>query len=75
MGCLNCYPVFDFICTFKNTFIDNIHNNKDKRNSLIKFPHSIALNAQSSKNTWYGEYTWYGDTTTYAIVGYIMNDV
>lgn len=68
-------PTFDFICTFKDIFIDNISNNMNEYNSFILFSHPIALNAQSSKNIWPRRYRWYGETTTYAIVGYIINDV
>lgn len=52
-------PVFDFICTFKDIFINNISHNKNNCNLLINFPIPIALNAQSSKDRIYGKYTYY----------------
>lgn len=68
-------PVFDFICTFHDTFTTNIPcSNND---SIIKFPVPIVINAQSSIDTNYGYYKdgshiFYGDTSKFLIIGYIV---
>lgn len=65
-------PVFDFICTFANIFFQYLPYD-NKSNVIIEFPTSITLNAQSSKDRWYGNYNWYGDTTQFLIIGYIID--
>jgi len=67
-------PVFDFICTFRNIFINNSSYNSIN-NVIINFPIPIAINAQSSADTYYGNYNWYGDTSVYLIVGYMIKDI
>ena len=64
-------PVFDFICTFANIFINNLPY-LDKCQEIIKFPIPIVINAQSSKDRMYGKYNWYGDTSQFLIIGYIV---
>ena len=64
-------PVFDFICTFANIFIQNMPYN-NKSNTFIEFSIPITLNAQSSKDKLYGNYNWYGDTSQFLIIGYIV---
>lgn len=45
-------PVFDFICIFKNFFLENIPYNEI--DTIIKFPFNIVINAQSSVDSYYG---------------------
>jgi len=70
-------PVFDFICTFKDSFIKNISNDETRNAIIIKFPIPIVMNAQSSIDTNYGYYSdgnhnFFGDTSKFLIVGYII---
>lgn len=68
-------PVFDFLLTFKDFFIDNIPSNSDNYDSMITFQIPITIKIQSSVNILYGYGSYYGDTSTFLIIGYIFNEI
>ena len=68
-------PVFDFLCKFEKYFIENISSETNKLNTLIKFPVTISINAQTNIDREYDYENPYGETSEFPLIGYIIRNI